>query len=244
MEIIAPYTRWIRTFGCSRGLENAGSIAHSLGLKAAIGAWLSEDLVSNERQLSNLITMANAGDVDIAIVGGEVLLRQDLTVNDLILYIERVKIEAPGVPVTTSDGFRNIITNEDLMHSCDVIMVNYYPFWEGIHIKDAVHTLNRWHREVIAAAGDKAIIVAETGWPTAGDKIGDAKPSSRNAAIYLRDFVAWALANGVKFYYFEAFDEPWKRRIEGKVGANWGLWSEKGKMKRGLKNVFQGFNLE
>ncbi|GAI23872.1 unnamed protein product, partial [marine sediment metagenome] len=75
MEIISLYTEWIRTFGSSSGLEKSGLFAHEMNLKAAIGAWLSRDLSANEREITNLISAAKAGQVDIAIVGSEVLLR-------------------------------------------------------------------------------------------------------------------------------------------------------------------------
>ena len=60
LEVIEPYTEWIRTFGSTSGLEEAGRIAHSVGLKVACGAWLSRDLSANEREISNLISAAKA----------------------------------------------------------------------------------------------------------------------------------------------------------------------------------------
>ena len=59
-NLIQPYTRWIRTFGSTRGLDVAGAIAHSLGLKAALGAYLSDDLNANERELQQLVAAGQA----------------------------------------------------------------------------------------------------------------------------------------------------------------------------------------
>ena len=58
MRIVAPYTRWIRTFGCTRGLEYAGAIAHRLQLKIAMGAWIGPDRAANEIEMEGLIREA------------------------------------------------------------------------------------------------------------------------------------------------------------------------------------------
>ena len=43
LEIVRPYTRWVRTFSCTDGLEQIPRIAHELGLKTLVGAWLGQD---------------------------------------------------------------------------------------------------------------------------------------------------------------------------------------------------------
>ena len=240
MSIIAPYTHWLRTFGSTHGLEEAGSIAHELSLKAAIGAWLSDDLSANEQEISNLISAAKAGDVDIAIVGSEVLLRNDLTESQLIEYIDRVKEEAPDVLVTTADVYGELLAFPDIMDACDIIFVNYYPFWEGINIEQAIAAIDGWHKQITDAAGDKTVIVSETGWPSDGYQIGNAVPSDKNASYYFLNFVSWARANDVSFFYFEAFDERWKAAYEGEQGAHWGIWNKDGILKSGMQDVFDG----
>lgn len=118
----------IRTFGSTNGLEKAGSVAHNMGLKAALGAWLSSDLNANDQQISNLINASKAGQVDLAIVGSEVLLRGDLSESQLIGYINHVKQEVPGIPVTTADVYGEIISHSSVISAIDVVLVNYYPY--------------------------------------------------------------------------------------------------------------------
>jgi exo-beta-1,3-glucanase (GH17 family) len=89
-------------------LEYAGAIAHEYGLSIAVTAWLSSDLEANERQLASLIDMAKNGEVDLAIIGNETLLREDLTESELLNYITRFKEEVPNVPVTTTDVWSKI----------------------------------------------------------------------------------------------------------------------------------------
>jgi len=49
MKIIQPYTRWIRTFSCTDGHEQTPRIAHELGIKTLVGAWIGTDTEINER---------------------------------------------------------------------------------------------------------------------------------------------------------------------------------------------------
>jgi exo-beta-1,3-glucanase (GH17 family) len=244
LGIIAQDTKWIRTFGVSGGLENIPQIAHELGLKVAVGAWLDSDTATNEQEINTLISLARSGFVDIAIVGNEVLLRNDLSAGELIDYINRVQneLQGLGIPVTTVDRFRELGAHREVLDVVSLVMVNYYPFWEGISIKDAIPTLHAWHLRLQSLAGDKKIIVSETGWPSDGGSISEAVPNLQNAAKYFLTFVSWARAEDVKYFYFEALDEPWKADYEGpagdSVGAHWGIRNEDGSLKAGMNAVF------
>jgi len=63
MEINAPYTEWVRTFSCTNGLEKSGEIAHNMGLKIAVGAWLGSDTIVNCQEIDSLISVARRGDL-------------------------------------------------------------------------------------------------------------------------------------------------------------------------------------
>ncbi len=244
MEIIEPHTVWIRTFGSSSGLEKSGAIAHDLGLKAALGAWIGSDSAANEHEIGNLIAAAQAGEADLLIVGSEVLLRGDLSENELIYYIDRVKQEVPGLPVGYADSCGVWLSHPNIINAVDIVLVNYYPYWEGIRIDWAVTAVNDWHTQVTAAANGKPVIVGGTGWPSYGDQIGNAIPSPDNASFYFLDFVSWAHANDVDYFYFEAFDESWKAAYEGPQGAHWGIWDKDGMLKSEMERVFNGEFLE
>jgi exo-beta-1,3-glucanase (GH17 family) len=240
LDIVEPYTQWIRTFGSGNGLEKAGMIAHEMGLKTAIGAWLGKDLTSNENEISNLIDAAKAGDVDIAIVGSEVLLRGDLSESQLVEYINRVKNEVPAIQVTTADVYGEFLSHPAVVNTVDVVFVNYYPYWENIGVNHAVASIHGWHQLLTAKTGGKPVIVSETGWPSCGDRRGDAVPSPENASFYFLNFVSWARANNVSYFYFEAFDENWKAAYEGPQGACWGIWDKNGQLKTNMQEVFDG----
>jgi exo-beta-1,3-glucanase (GH17 family) len=241
MAIISPYTNWVRTFGCTHGLEKAGRIAHELGHKAAIGAWLSRDLSANEQEITNLIAAANAGEVDLAIVGSEVLRRGDLLEAKLIEYINRVRMAIPDtIPVTTADVYGELLAHPTILDTIDLVFANYYPYWQGVKLDNAIAQLHCWHQRVRFAAKGKPVFVSESGWPSCGNTVGEAVPSLNNASAYFLNFVSWARANEVSCFYFSAFDESWKAIEEGPQGACWGVWDKNGILKSGMQRVFDG----
>lgn len=241
LENIRPYTNWIRTFGSINGLENTGRIAHSLGLKTAIGAWLSSDPTANAIEISNLIAQANAGYVDMAIVGSEVLVRGDLTETELLSYIQQVRNAIPdSIPITTAELCEVLLNHPLVVSAIDVVFVNHYPYWKGIKIDCAISALHACHQRLAKLAGNKPAVVSETGWPSCGSTVGNAVPSSENASRYFLNFISWARANNVPSFYSEAYDERWKIRFEGLQGACWGILDEDGNLKTGMKTIFEG----
>lgn len=238
--MVAPYTKWIRTYGCNEDLKEAGMLAHSMGLKSAVGIWLSSDKTENEKQIKCLVDRYKEGYVDLAVVGSEVLLRGDLDESELINYINRVKADVSAIPVAYADVYSVFLSHPKLIDAVDVLLVNYFPFWEGIDLKEALYSLNIHHKEVVSISKGKPVMVSETGWPSEGEQIGKAVPSVENAAFYFLNFVSWARANNVDYFYFEAFDEPWKAESEGPQGAHWGIWDRYGKIKPGMESVFEG----
>jgi len=239
MEVVAPYVEWVRAFGSTHGIENVCRVAREYGLKCLGGAWLSTDWAANERELEGLIRAGKEGLLDGAVVGSEVLLRGDLTEAQLLAYLGRVRAALPGLPVSYADVHGALLDHPQVMAACDFIFVNYYPYWEGTHVQHAVAQLHAWHQRMREAAGNKEVVVSETGWPSGGNAVGKAVPSPENASFYFLNFVSWARANNVQYFYFAAFDEAWKAQQEGPQGAHWGLWNAQGHMKAGNREVFE-----
>ncbi len=241
MRVISNHTSRVRTFGTLDGLEHAGAIAHEFGLTAVVGAWISSSPAENAAQIDSLVAMANNGETELVVVGSEVILRGDLSVTEVIELINQVRERVPAfIPVAYADVYSVLIRNPDLVAAVDVILSNHYPYWEGVALSQAVRELSFQYRQLVAVAGDREVIISETGWPSAGDPVGAAFPSPLNAAAYFLEFVSWAQANGVTYYYFSAFDEAWKAQSEGPQGAHWGIWDQNGIMKGGMEAVFTG----
>ena len=232
IDLIAPHTRWVRSFACTEGHEAIPRLARTKGLKTMVGAWISRDHERNEREIEALIKLAQEGMVNIAVVGNEVLLREELPEAELLAYIARVKAAVPeDVQVGCVDAYYQFLERPELTAACDVLLPNCYPFWEGADIDVAAQYLRRMYGLVKAAGGEKLVIVTETGWPSNGKPVAGAVPSAENAMKYFIDVQQWAKGEGIKLFYFSSFDEPWKLAQEGEVGTQWGLWDKDGRPK-------------
>ena len=170
IDLIAPHIRWVRSFACTDGHEVIPRLARARGLKTMVGAWISHDRQRNEREIGALVELAKDGQVDVAVVGNEVLLRGELAETELLDLIARVKASVPdGVRVGCVDAYYQFLERPALTAACDVLLPNCYPFWEAADIDVAAQYLRRMYGLVKAAGGeDKPIVIAETGWPGRG----------------------------------------------------------------------------
>lgn len=233
LSVISDSVKWIRSFSCTEGNELIPQIAKQRGLKTLVGAWLDNDLENNEKEINNLIATAKAGFVDIVAVGNEVLLREDLTEEQLIAYIRRVKQALPGFEVGYVDAYYEFEVHPNISNECDVILANCYPFWEGCALEYSILYMKDMYRRAIKAANGKKVIITETGWPNQGPKEWGAEPSYVNAMKYFIGTYQWAAEDDIDIFYFSSFDETWKVEAEGGVGAHWGLWDKNGEFKYG-----------
>ena len=228
LAVIEPHVRWIRTFSCTEGHELIPAIAHEKGIKTLVGVWLDDDKETNDLELENAIRIAKEGHVDVLGVGNEVLLRGDLTEDELLDYIRRAKEALPGVDVGYVDAYFEFADHPRITEACDVLLANCYPFWEGCPAAHALLYMKEMYYRVVGVANGKRVIISETGWPNIGTPEGGAVPSFENAIKYFVDTYRWAEAEGIEIFYFSSFDESWKVGAEGDVGAYWGLWDKDG----------------
>jgi len=226
LEIIRPYTKWVRTFSCTEGNELIPKIAKELGMKTLVGAWLGNDDKINQQEVENLIRISKEGFVDIAAVGNEVMLRGDLTEDELIAFINKVKHEIPGIPVGYVDAYFEFEVKPRITAACDVVLANCYPYWEGCHIDYSLLYMKEMYNKAMRAANGKPVIISETGWPSQGTNFGAATPSDENFIKFFINTQKWSIEENIKIFYFSSFDESWKVGAEGDVGAYWGLWDK------------------
>ena len=231
LELIKPYTKWIRTFSCTDGNEQIPILAKEYGLKTLVGAWLGDDPIINEDEINGLINLTNQGYVDIAAVGNEVMYREDLSEDELIDYINRVKSAIPNTPVGYVDAYYEFTDRPKITDVCDVILANCYPFWEGCSLEYSLVYMKQMYFQAMSAANGKKVIITETGWPSQGANLEGAFPSYENALKYFINAQNWSNDENIEMFYFSSFDESWKVGSEGDVGAFWGLWDKDEKLK-------------
>ena len=231
LEIIKPYTDWIRSFSCTDGNELIPVIAKEYGIKTLVGAWLGDDPEINEREVEGLIKLAKEGYVDIAAVGNEVMYRGDLSEEELLGFIERVKQAIPDVPVGYVDAYYEFADRPSISNACDVILANCYPFWEGCDMDYSLLYMKDMYNRAKWAGQGKKVIISETGWPSEGTSLDGAFPSYENAMKYFMNTQKWSKEEDIEIFYFSSFDESWKVGAEGDVGAYWGIWDKDEKLK-------------
>jgi glucan 1,3-beta-glucosidase len=231
IEIIQPYTKWVRSFSCTEGNELIPKIAKEYGLKTFVGAWLGDDSEINEKELNGLIKLSNEGYVDLAAVGNEVLYRGDLTEEELLSFIIRAKKEINNVPVGYVDAYYEFVDRPAITDACDIIYANCYPFWEGCDQDYSLVYMKDMYHQALKAGNGKKVIVSETGWPNKGSNLEGAFPSEANAIKYFINAQKWSLEEDIEMFYFSSFDESWKTGSEGDVGAFWGIWDKDEKVK-------------
>ncbi|TFV97681.1 glycosyl hydrolase [Algoriphagus kandeliae] len=231
LEIIRPYTNWVRSFSCTEGNELIPMIAKEMGMKTLVGAWLGKDDEINQEEVKGLIKLAKEGYVDIAAVGNEVMYRKDLTEDQLLGFIEMVKKELPKVPVGYVDAYYEFELKPRITEACDVILANCYPYWEGCVLDYSLLYIKDMYNRAVRAGKGKKVIITETGWPSQGTPLYGAVPSDENFMKYFINIQAWSKLDSIDVFYFSSFDESWKVGAEGDVGAYWGIWDKDEKLK-------------
>ncbi|MFA5041172.1 MAG: glycosyltransferase, partial [Bdellovibrionales bacterium] len=225
MATLKGQTSAIRVYGVSDGLDRIVPAAKRYGIDVNLGAWLSPDDTKNKEEVARAISTARDNpNVRRLIVGNEALLREDVTIDKLVEFINSAKRQI-DIPVSTAEPWHIWLKYPQLADSVDFITVHILPYWEGVPEDGAIGYLMYRYRQLATAFPNKHIFIGEVGWPSEGQWVKGSEPSLINEAKFIRDFLNVASAERLDYSIVEAFDAPWKRNIEGTVGAHWGLWN-------------------
>ena len=234
LAALAPVTRCVRTYSVDQGLDEVPRLARKHGLRVLLGVWIGRDATENDREIARALEVLrrDADVIDAVVVGNEVLLRREQPVPGLRKYIERVRA-ATSIPVTYADVWEFWLRNPGLADAVSFVTVHMLPYWEDDPqpVGHAVDHVVRVHERVRAAFPGKAILIGEVGWPSAGRRREGAVPSVANQARFVREFADAAARQSLRYNVIEAFDQPWKRRLEGTVGGYWGLLDAEARLK-------------
>ena len=227
MRLLSEKTKRIRTYS---SLENpqVASIANEFGIKVTQGIWLDRDSEKNEKEIEAGIALANANpNIERLMVGNESVMRQDLTADQLVSIIQRVRkgVKNHKVIITTAETWDIWLKNPQLAQEVWQITVHLLPFNEGLSINDAVKYSLQRYDEVQNAYPKKHMLIGETGWPSNGDDYKGSHPSIENEARYVREFLVQANKRDLDYFLMEAVDQPWKAAQEGWIGAYWGMYN-------------------
>src|SRR5262249_39177013 len=195
LRMLSPYTRTVRTYSSTGGVELVPSIAAEFGMKVTVGIWLDNGKKDggrrNDQEILQAIALAKRySNVSAIVVGNETILRDELKVDDLIDIIKRVKRQVP-VPVTSGETFdvwlglytpkagesedeirekRNKRADDaaKLAANVDFIAAHILPYWGGVPARQAVDSTTTTYDDLRRTYPGKRIVIPEFGWPTAG----------------------------------------------------------------------------
>jgi exo-beta-1,3-glucanase (GH17 family) len=234
LQQLSKRTRCVRTYSVTNGLDYVPVAARRLGMHVLLGIWIGTNKLTNEQEIRRGIAIArqNADIIDAIIVGNEVLLRREQPVEELIDMLGRVRA-ATQLPVTYADVWDFWLKNPSLAEVSDFVSIHILPYWEDqpVGVDHAMAHVQAIFNKVQQAFPGKRIYVGETGWPSEGRQREAAKPSLLNQARFTRDFIVLANQLQLPYNFIEAYDQPWKRGMEGTVGGYWGLYDAQGREK-------------
>src|SRR5882724_11950882 len=224
---LAKITDCVRTYSIENGLDQVPALAAKVGLKVIQGIWLGSNRLKNLAQISTVVglTKEYPSVITAVVVGNEVLLRGEMTTSDLAAHIRSVKSQV-AVPVTYADVWEFWLRNREIYEAVDFVTIHILPYWEDFPIRArhaAAHVDSIRKRMAVAFPG-KEILIGETGWPSQGRMREGALPSRTNQARVVSEILLLAKREGFRVNLIEAYDQPWKRQLEGTVGGYWGLF--------------------
>jgi exo-beta-1,3-glucanase (GH17 family) len=237
---LQPLTQCIRTYGVGNGLDAVPGIAQKLGFRVHQGVWLAGDAAANQRELDTALALAQRYPQTVVqlVVGNEVLLRRDLSPEQLGAILQQAKRRA-NVPITYADVWEFWVRHAALAAHVDSVTIHILPYWEDepVAVEYAVDHVYSIARQVAAKFPGKRLWIGETGWPTQGRQRAGAVPGQYEQTRFVREMVSRSAREPLDFNLIEAFDQPWKRQLEGAMGGHWGVIDAAGKGKVTLTGV-------
>ncbi len=231
LALLKPLTNCVRTYGVAQGLDSVPGVARKLGMRVRQGVWLGPDDAANRVEIERASSLAHdyRDVIDVLIVGNEVLLRRDLSVEQLTDYLRQVKSRT-DIAVAYADVWEFWQRHAQLQSEVDWVTVHILPYWEDVPVaaRDAADHVFKIAHDMQKLFASKPIWVGETGWPAAGRQRAGARPGVSEQTLLVRQLVSRATIEGVALNIIEAFDQPWKRALEGAMGGAWGLFSADG----------------
>lgn len=259
LAVLSQLTNRVRLYGTD--CNQTEMLLHSIDqlklngtVKVWLGVWLDNNSTTNDRQLAQMYDILNkygTASFEGIIVGNEVLFREDMTAAELGEVITGVKTNLTSLdinlPIASSDLGDNWSSNPTLAAEVDILMANIHPFFAGVTAEvAAAWTWDFWQSHDLILKSDMTKnYISETGWPSAGGTDCGSATTCVNGSVagiaemntYMDDWVCQSLTNGTQYFWFEAFDEPWKI-IYDTPGEDWedkwGLMDENRNLKDGV----------
>lgn len=252
VALLSQITSRLRTYGtqCNQARFILDSIKTlNLNMTLSMGVWIGPNNDINLQQMQDMKWLLKSYPRNLfesIYVGNEVLFREEQTPKALVRYINEVKDFVKedlnwDLPVGTSELGPKI--NPDVMKVADILGTNAHPFFTGGNVQGAtkwVFDFIRYQIEPLKErikGGGPQIVVSEVGWPYLGGTYRKAVAGKRHMQYFLNNWICEAKQRNYPWFYFEAFDEPWKQvyhKENAKWETEWGVFTADRKLKDGI----------
>ncbi|OWB58767.1 hypothetical protein B5S28_g4844 [[Candida] boidinii] len=265
LALLSQLTTRVRTYGtqCNQAEHVLNAIQElNLNISLALGIWIGPNDYSNWKQINNMKLMLSAYPreyFDSIYVGNEVLFRQEKSTEELVSYIEEVKsfvnnLGYSDLPVGASEI--GALINPGLVEACDFVGANIHPFFGGTPVEQA----SSWSKNFLnyqvepirdsilneiddddeddkERANRKKIAISEIGWPYCGGTFIEAHAGDYELQYFLDDWIC-RNEHDYEWFWFEAFDEPWKKiwhEENSKWETEWGIFTSDRELKENIQ---------
>jgi glucan 1,3-beta-glucosidase len=230
LQRLSKLTPCVRTYSARGPQGRIPRLAEKLGMEVLQGVWLNRNRAENRREIEAALRLArrHPETIKALIVGSETLLRGELPPDAIRAHLEETGRRS-HLPVTYADVWEFWLKAPELAQAADFVTIHILPYWEDHPVAeaDAVAHVREVRERMAAAFPNKEIVIGEVGWPSRGRMREGALPSPVNQARFVSGVVELAEAERWKVNLVEAFDQPWKRLLEGTVGGYWGVYDDK-----------------
>lgn len=226
LALLAPITACIRTYMTGGGLDQVPEIARRYGMTVLQGIALGRDAQFNRAEIARAQELARTqrSAIRAFIAGSEVLSRRNLGVREVGEVVRRLR-EETRLPVTYADSWETWLHADALAPIVDFITIHIalYDAEYPVAAPDTVRHMTEARTAIASKYGNKAVLIGEIGWPSAGRMREAARPSPVAQARVLHELLAAAKSGNIQINLHEGFDEPWRQAAEGTAGAHTGL---------------------
>lgn len=239
-RILSARWRMIRVYSSRAPTEDILRVIRDDGLplQVMVGAWIAPDAPDdNAAEVAEAIRLANTypEQVFAVAIGNETQVYWSghrSPVEPLIASLRQARASVRQ-PVTTADdyNFWNKPESDAVAREVDFITLHAYAMWNQQTVAAAVP----WTAGIVQSIRDAhpglPIVIGETGWATALNPEGNevkyitAPAGEAEQAEVYRAFTTWATEARQPYFWFSAFDEPWKGSADPReVEKHWGLY--------------------